>query len=163
MPTTEPIVPHDAFCLDRVIADQEAIRRVNPQRFEMEQLTAVVHDDEATQTVVGYKDLTADEFWCRGHFPAHPVTPGVLICEAAAQLCSYHAQSRNLTDGRVLGFGGLDQVRFRETVAVPSRLVIMAKVVKMRRGAMIVYRFQCFVEQKLVCEGELRGIGLPAA
>ena len=79
------------------------------------------------------------------------------------ELCSYHAQNRDLTGGRVLGFGGLDQVRFRETVAIPSRLVIMAKVVKMRRGAMIVYRFQCFVEQRLVCEGELRGIGLPAA
>ena len=69
MPTTEPIVPHADYQLDRVIADREAIRRVNPQRFELEQLTAVVYDDDQSQRVVGYKDLSQDEFWCRGHFP----------------------------------------------------------------------------------------------
>ena len=48
---------------DHIVADQEAIRRVNPQRFEMEQLTAIVHVDPQQNLVVGYKDVRADEFW----------------------------------------------------------------------------------------------------
>ncbi|HEY1598976.1 MAG TPA: 3-hydroxyacyl-ACP dehydratase FabZ family protein [Pirellulales bacterium] len=162
MSTLERIISPDAFDLENVIADREAINQVNPQRFEWEQLSAVVHDDPDSQIIVGYRDLTEDQWWCRGHFPGRPLVPGVLICEAAAQLCSYHAQIHDLTNGKTLGFGGLDRVRFREMVSVPSRLVIMAKVVKIRHGTMIVYRFQCYVRDSLVCDGELRGIGLPA-
>jgi len=161
MSAGELILAPDAIDLGNVIADIDKIRKFNPQRFECEQLTAVVYDDPQTQTVVGYKDLTENEFWCRGHLPGMPLMPGVLICEAAAQLCSYHAHFHGLTDGKILGFGGLDGVRFREVVHAQSRLVIVAKIVKMRRGLMIVYAFQCFVDNTLVCDGELRGIGLP--
>ena len=76
--------------LGRVLADHEAIRKVNPQRFEMEQLTAIVHADPAAHLIVGYKDVGTDEFWVRGHMPGYPLLPGVLMCEAAAQLCSYY-------------------------------------------------------------------------
>lgn len=161
MPPVDLILDPKAYDLDHVIADVDTIRRFNPQRFECEQLSAVVHDDAQAHVVVGYKDVTEDEFWCRGHFPGMPTMPGVLVCEAAAQLCSYHAHAHGLTAGKVLGFGGLDRVRFRETISAPSRLVTVAQVVKLRRGVMIVYRFQCFVDGALVCNGELRGIGLP--
>jgi 3-hydroxyacyl-[acyl-carrier-protein] dehydratase len=161
MSAGELILAPDAIDLDNVIADIATIRKFNPQRFECEQLTAVVYDDPQTQIVVGYKDLTENEFWCRGHLPGMPLMPGVLMCEAAAQLCSYHAHSHGLTNGKILGFGGLDGVRFREVVHVPSRLVIVAQITKMRRGLMIVYKFECFVDNTMVCDGELRGIGLP--
>jgi 3-hydroxyacyl-[acyl-carrier-protein] dehydratase len=54
----------------------------------------------------------------------------------------------------------LDEVRFRGVVRPGDRLVIAAQLVKVRRGAMIVARFQCFVENNLVCEGMIRGIPL---
>jgi len=53
--------------LDRVIADIEQIRRHNPQRYEMEQLTAVCYEDPERRICAGYRDLGRDEFWVRGH------------------------------------------------------------------------------------------------
>lgn len=161
MSAGELILAPEAIDLDHVIADITEIRKFNPQRFELEQLTAVVYDDPETQTVAGYKDLSENEFWCRGHLPGMPLMPGVLMCEAAAQLCSYHAHSHGLTHGKILGFGGLDGVRFRGVVKAPNRLVLVAKILKIRHGLMIVYKFECFVDKALVCDGELRGIGLP--
>src|ERR1700736_83541 len=76
--------------LNRVLADADAIRKINPQRFEMEQLTAIVYVDPEQHIVVGYKDVGVDEFWVRGHMPDYPLLPGVLMCEAAAQLCCYY-------------------------------------------------------------------------
>jgi len=65
----------------RPIFDIEAIRRVNPQRNQMEQLTAVVYVDTVHHGLVGYKDITDDEFWVPGHMPGFPLMPGVIMCE----------------------------------------------------------------------------------
>src|SRR6185312_2916583 len=92
--------------LSRVVARRGDIERVNPQRFEMEQLTAIVHVDADQHLIAGYKEVTADEFWVRGHMPDYPLMPGVLMCEAAAQLCSYYIMNSPLTQGDFLGFGG---------------------------------------------------------
>ena len=58
----------------RVIADRAEIRKVNRQRFEMEQIDAVVYVDPERQLVIGYKDVRPDEFWVRGHMPDYPVS-----------------------------------------------------------------------------------------
>ena len=62
----------------KVVADTEAIRKVNPQRFEMQQLDAVLLLDPAAKLIIGYKDVRHDEFWIRGHMPGFPLLPGVL-------------------------------------------------------------------------------------
>ncbi len=147
---------------NRVVADQDEIRRYNPQRFEMEQLTAICFDDYERNICAGYKDITENEFWVRGHMPDMPLMPGVLICESAAQLCSYFAHKhRLLGDCKVVGFGGLEDVRFRDPVRVGDRLIIVCKMVKVRPGAIIVCRFQAFVRGALVADGKIKGIPLP--
>jgi 3-hydroxyacyl-[acyl-carrier-protein] dehydratase len=161
VPSKDLILEPSAYDLDRVLADSEAIRRCNPQRFEMEQLTAIVYDDRESGICVGYKDVSSDEFWVRGHMPGMPLMPGVIMCEAAAQLCSYHVHKHKLMGEAMLGFGGLDQVRFRGTVVPGDRLVIAAQKLQLRPGAMIRSRFQCFVREQVVCEGEIRGIPIP--
>ncbi len=161
MATKDLILDFSAYDVDRPIAGLDEIRRHNPQRHEFEQLTAIVYEDPVQHICVGYKDHTLDEFWVRGHMPGMPLLPGVLMCEAAAQMCSYYAQKHDLLGGGILGFGGLEDVRFRDPVLPGERLVVASQVVKFRRGAMIVSRFQCFVRQSLVCEGKIKGVPLP--
>ncbi len=161
MAPREYIIHPSEYDLDRVIADIDEIRRWNRQRFEMEQLTAIVHEDQSRGLCVGYKDVTADEFWVRGHFPGVPLMPGVLMCEAAAQLSSYYTQRYNLLDAEVIGFGGLEEVRFREPVRPGDRLVIAVERVRVRPKAMIVCRFQGLVRENVVVDGVIKGVPLP--
>ncbi len=161
MTSKDLILDFSDYDLNHCVADLAEIRRWNPQRFEMEQLTAVVHVDAERNICVGYRDYGPDEFWIRGHMPGRPVLPGILMCEAAAQLCSYFAAKQGLMGSDVLGFGGLDGVRFRDMVVPGDRLVIVSELTKIRRGAMLVSRFQGFVRESMVCEGEIRGVPLP--
>ena len=145
------------------IAVIDEIRRYNPQRFEMEQLTCICHEDTERMIAVGYKDLGPDEFWVRGHMPGMPLLPGVIMCEIAAQLCSYFSQRNDLLGSNAtLGFGGMNDVRFRGVVRPGERLVVVTQLTKVRKGALVTSRFQAFVNQNLVGEGEILGIALPA-
>ena len=58
MPAQDLIINLSEVDLDHVVADIEEIRRVNPQRYEMEQLTAIVYDDRKSGICVGYKNIT---------------------------------------------------------------------------------------------------------
>jgi len=148
--------------LTRVVADLEEIRRWNPQRHEMEQLTAIVYEDVQRHICVGYKDVSQHEFWVRGHMPGAPLMPGVIMCEAAAQLSSYYTQRHDLLGVRLIGFGGLEEVRFRDTVVPGDRLYLVCQLVRLRPGRMIVCRFQGLVRDNLVVDGLIKGIPLPA-
>jgi len=161
VPPRDFIIQPSEFDLEAVIADIEEIRRWNMQRFEMEQLTAIVHEDVPKGVCVGYKDVGSDEFWARGHFPSMPLMPGVLMCEAAAQLSSYFASKYNLLEAQVIGFGGLEEVRFREPVVPGDRLVIAVERVRVRPRAMIVCRFQGLVRDSIVVDGVIKGVPLP--
>ena len=110
-------------------------------------------------TCVGYKDLGPNEFWVRGHMPGMPLMPGVIMCEAAAQLASYYTQRCGLMQG-MIGFGGLEEVRFRGVVRPGDRFVIVGRLLKARKQ-IVTSEFQCFVRQSMVCEGQLKGIQLP--
>ena len=153
------ILDFSEYDLDKVVADIEEIRRYNSQRYEMEQLTAVCYESTDPHVVVGYKDLGPDEFWTRGHMPGMPLMPGVMMCEAAAQLASYHTGRYKLLDG-LIGFGGLEEVTFRGMVRPGDRFVIVLRLLKVRR-LIVTCEFQCFVDQNLVCQGILKGVALP--
>jgi len=92
--------------------------------------------------------------------PGMPLMPGVIMCEAAAQLSSYYSHRYKLMEG-LIGFGGLEEVRFRGVVRPGDRFVIVCKLLKLRRSIMTC-QFQCFVNQNLVCEGILKGVSISA-
>ena len=146
---------------DRPVADIEEIRKYNPQRSEMEQLTAVVYVDEKNVICAGYKDVSYNEFWVRGHMPGMPLMPGVVMLESIAQLCSFVTQRYDLLGAQMVGFGGLEDVRFRDVVLPGDRLIVMCKLERVRRGRMIVCQFQGVVKDRVVVEGLLKGIPIP--
>ena len=141
----------------RVLAGPDEIRRVNPQRYEMEHLTAIVYIDAANHLVAGYKDVRPDEFWVRGHMPDYPLLPGVLMCEAAAQLCSYYIATHGLMQGDFIGFGGLEDVRFRGVVRPGDRLVLVGKAGRLHRRQTI-FNVQGLVGTALVFHADVIGV-----
>lgn len=141
-----------------VLFNQDQIMEINPQRFEMMQLTAVVHMDAKNHVIVGYKDVKPDEFWVRGHMPDFPLLPGVLICEAAAQLTGFCSKKADLVFGEIIVFSGMNNVRFRGQVKVHDRLWLVGKATQINRRK-VTFAMQGFVNDKMVFEGEM--IGMP--
>jgi 3-hydroxyacyl-[acyl-carrier-protein] dehydratase len=154
-----PVLHFDPSQLDlsRVLVDREAIRRVNPQRFEMEHLTAIVLLDNKERLIVGYKDVREDEFWVRGHMPGYPLLPGVLMCEAAAQLCSYYTSTQTDLQGDFIGFGGMEKVRFRGIVRPGDRLVLAGRCVRWHRRQTI-FDVQGLVGPTMVFHANIIGV-----
>ena len=154
------LIPLETLDLDRVVADIEAIRRVNPQRYEMEQLSRIVHYDPEAGSVAGVLDVAEEPFWARGHIPGRPLMPGVVMIEAAAQLCSWAVRQVYDPDAygdRFFGFGGIDDVKFRGTVFPGQQMVILGvkDEVRPRRA---VFATQGWVEGRMVFQAKITGM-----
>jgi len=153
----KPLIDLSTIDLSRIVAGPDEIRRCNPQRYEMEQLHGILHFSLEEGVAVGFKDVRPDEFWVRGHIPGRPLMPGVLICEAAAQLCSYYFRLALPMD-KFLGFGGMEEVKFRGAVVPGDRLILIAKKADLNpRKA--TFNCQAFVGTRMVYEGTI--IGMP--
>lgn len=139
---------------------KERIQEVNPQRGDMRQLDAILALREEEGIAIGRKDVGDEEFWVDGHIPGNPLYPGCLQLESAAQLCSFFYGQTHPDDDRFIGFGGVEDVRFRAPVEPNSTLFPVAKKKRFRSRVMI---FECetFQESDLVFEGKI--IGVPMA
>jgi 3-hydroxyacyl-[acyl-carrier-protein] dehydratase len=163
----EPHLDPATVDCSRVVADLSAIRKLNPQRYEMEHLSAIVLLDTERALIAGYKDVRDDEFWVRGHMPGYPLLPGVLICEAAAQLSAYYSTFVGLNSQDFLGFGGMENLRFRGVVRPGDRLLLIGKGLKLHRRQTI-FNVQGFVGALMVFHGDVIGVpmtrpaGMPA-
>jgi 3-hydroxyacyl-[acyl-carrier-protein] dehydratase len=155
MPPT-PLLDLSALDLSRVVCDLDEVRKTNRQRFEMEQISGILHLDPENCRAVAFRDIRSDEWWCRGHLPDRPLFPGVLMLEAAAQASSFLI-TRALKTDRFIGFAGLESVRFRGIVVPPARMLIVTvgKRIDLRRSEV---DFQGFVQGKMVLEGTLIGM-----
>jgi len=119
------------FPLDAILFDAEECMRRNPQRFEFLQLTSILHMCLEDNLIVGHRHIGDDEFWMRGHLPGRPLFPGVLMIECMAQIASIHAHHElKLDEDIFMGFGAVDNVRFRRPVGPNTDLIVAGKIIK---------------------------------
>jgi 3-hydroxyacyl-[acyl-carrier-protein] dehydratase len=144
--------------LNHVVIPLEEIRKVLPHRHEMEMLSGIVYFSSDGNTVVGFKDITTDDFWVRGHIPGRPLMPGVMMIEAAAQLCGYTAMRRR-PDMGFMGFARCSDVIFRGTVQPPARLYLIAQMVELSRRR-AVGKCQGMYNGALVFEATITGMSV---
>ncbi len=114
------------------VFDKEAICMVNPQRFEMQQLDGIIWYNKEKRLVLGYKDVTEEEFWVRGHIPERPLMPGVIMVEAAAQVLSFFVRRVYEVTG-FIGFAGIESAKFRSLVEPGQRLYLLGQLTKFKR------------------------------
>ena len=89
----------------------------------------------AGESAVGVWRLTGDEAFFSGHFPGRPTLPGVLICEAIAQVGALAVLADDRYEGRLPLFGGLDKARFRRQVVPGDTLMIEARMTRLSARA----------------------------
>lgn len=112
---------------------------------------------EPDKSIVALKNVTINEPFFPGHYPHHPVMPGVLIVEAMAQasaLLSFKSMGAKSNENSVYYFAGIDGARFRKPVGPGDQLIIKATLIRSMRG---LFKFSATaeVDNQLVAEAEL--------
>jgi 3-hydroxyacyl-[acyl-carrier-protein] dehydratase len=134
--------------------DVVEIQRILPHRYPfllVDRVTLVTPGER----LVGWKNVTANEPFFGGHFPGHPVMPGVLILEALAQaaaLLAFKSENVDMTD-KVAYLMAIDSAKFRKPVVPGDRLELEVSVLK-HKGPVWKQRGAAKVDGNVVAEGE---------
>ena len=110
-----------------------------------------INDD----VLIGIKNVSINEPFFPGHFPGHPVMPGVLQLEAMAQAAGILLLRKSSAQGKVAFFMSADKVKFRKPVVPGDQLVITAKLEKVRGNKLATASVQCEVNEKVVSSANL--------
>jgi UDP-3-O-[3-hydroxymyristoyl] N-acetylglucosamine deacetylase/3-hydroxyacyl-[acyl-carrier-protein] dehydratase len=139
---------------ESVELDAQAIQKILPHRYPFLLVDRII-DLEPLKRVVGIKNVTQNEPFFPGHFPGHPIMPGVLIIEAMAQTGGIMLMGRqDQPDQKLVYFTGIDKAKFRKPVRPGDQLRFEMQLVKLR-GPICKMTGQAFVAGELVCEAEL--------
>ncbi|WP_420488581.1 3-hydroxyacyl-ACP dehydratase FabZ [Pelovirga terrestris] len=133
----------------------QQIMEILPHRFPFLLVDRIEEVDPGNK-VNGYKNVTINEPFFQGHFPGHPIMPGVLILEAMAQVGgAYVTVVDKIEKDRVTYFVGIDKARFRKPVMPGDVLRMEMDLLSRRRG---IYQFQgnAYVGDTLVAEAVLK-------
>jgi UDP-3-O-[3-hydroxymyristoyl] N-acetylglucosamine deacetylase/3-hydroxyacyl-[acyl-carrier-protein] dehydratase len=151
----------DMLALPRVIPkddgglDSEEVMRVLPHRFPFLMVDRILSFNEGGTKCVGVKSVTINEPFFQGHFPGHPVMPGVMQVEAMAQVASVLLFRLAKTTSRIGYFMSADGVKFRKPVLPGDTMFIHAELTKSRGERLAKAKCHCVVNDAVVSEGEL--------
>lgn len=136
--------------------DINEIMKILPHRYPFLLVDRIV-EMELGKRIVGIKNVTVNEPFFPGHFPGHPVMPGVLIIEAMAQVAGIlgYLSSDESALSKVIYFVGIDNAKFRRPVMPGDQLRLELVATGCKRGIWT-FNGEVFVDGKLVTEAELK-------
>ncbi|MCD6007229.1 3-hydroxyacyl-ACP dehydratase FabZ [Halomonas sp. IOP_31] len=139
-----------------MVMDINEIREYLPHRYPF-LLVDRVMELEIGEYIVAHKNVSINEPFFNGHFPHHPIMPGVLIIEALAQaagILGFKTVNKLPRDGYVYYYVGSDNVRLKRPALPGDQLRLEARVIFAKRG---IWKFACraTVDGELVCEADI--------
>ena len=134
------------------VLDINVIQKILPHRYPFLLIDRIIENNETR--AVGIKNVTINEPFFQGHFPGHPIMPGVLIIEALAQVGGVSALNRPENLGKLAYFLKIDNARFRKPVVPGDVLRLECDFIKMKLG---VIRTRCVakVDGEVAAEADL--------
>ncbi|EAK9994472.1 3-hydroxyacyl-ACP dehydratase FabZ [Campylobacter lari] len=140
--------------------DVMQIQKILPHRYPFLLVDKIV-ELKNKEVVRGYKNISISDHVFMGHFPDHPIYPGVLILEGMAQtggVLAFESMDDKVDPStKVVYFTGIDNAKFRNPVRPGDRLDYEMSVVK-NRGNMWIFQGKAFVDRQLVAEAELKAM-----
>jgi len=142
--------------------DVVAIQKILPHRYPFLLVDRVIEVKNG-ESIEAYKNVSISEPVFEGHFPGHPIYPGVMIIEGMAQAGgilafeSMSGEEQADTEDKVVYFMSIDKCKFRHPVRPGDRLVYKLSVIK-HKGAIWVLDGKAYVDDKLVAEAELKAM-----
>jgi UDP-3-O-[3-hydroxymyristoyl] N-acetylglucosamine deacetylase/3-hydroxyacyl-[acyl-carrier-protein] dehydratase len=133
--------------------DIEELLGIIPHRYPFVMVDRVISLQE--KSIVALKNVTINEPYFQGHFPGHPVMPGVLQVEAMAQVAGLLTLRHSTNQGKIGYFLSADKVKFRKPVTPGDTLIIEVHLTKTRGHKLVRAEAQILVEDEVVSEAEL--------
>jgi 3-hydroxyacyl-[acyl-carrier-protein] dehydratase len=132
--------------------DIKEIQKLLPHRYPFLLVDRII-DIEPGIKAVGIKNVTINEGFFQGHFPGHPIMPGVLIIEAMAQVAGILAFRSGASEGRSVYFMSIEKAKFRKPVVPGDQLRLEISILQ-QRGNVWKFSGNAIVEEKVVAEAE---------
>lgn len=132
--------------------DIKEIQKLLPHRYPFLLVDRII-DIEPGIKAVGIKNVTINEDFFQGHFPGHPIMPGVLIIEALAQVAGVLAFRSGISEGKSVYFMSIEKAKFRKPVVPGDQLRLEISILQ-QRGNVWKFSGNAVVEEKVVAEAE---------
>lgn len=139
--------------------DINEILNILPHRFPFLLIDRVT-ELKLGESIIGYKNVTYNEQIFQGHFPGHPIYPGVMIIEGMAQaggILAFRSSKDDDLSNKVVYFMTIDKAKFRQPIRPGDRLEYRLSVIK-HRGRIWALKGEAYVDDVLAAEAELQAM-----
>ncbi len=134
------------------VLDINTIQKILPHRYPFLLVDRILESTD--KRIVGLKNVTINEPFFQGHFPGHPIMPGVLIVEAMAQVGGVGVLSLPENHGKLAYFLSIKEAKFRKPVVPGDQLIIEVEIMKQKLSVLQV-RATAKVAGEVVTEAEM--------